>query len=1102
MPQPRKEQIKDLRTKFVRFATGSPVIGGGASPTQVLTGANYTNFLAATRTGVVGGVETDAPAIAQGGTGPFNLTTLNSFSIRIPGYNSNVPMNVTIQSSDIVTLGGVPVVTTSHLVNRINTVVAGYGITNPIASNVNGQIVLTTGNIPLLGSAATITLADLVFGTLALIGFGATVYAGLTSPTRGIITQSSDGLGGYVQLKNLDQTVSEPVNTQMVHMGNRQYSPIVMPGQPAFARITAAPSSIRFDFYRNGPINPSVVSKLSNFSTINPGDTVLIILNFSATFSTAFDVVFGIVTTVQNVIDQINAAYTANTLIAFGVESTRASVIAGIPGPWSFRNTNINQRDAFYLKFNTNPIQVHVVPTTDGTPVSASDFATLINNAINAAQGSLGDGHAVASGDNVIIESQILGSSSSVNFIPDPIVVYPNSMLDMLGISPGFYASSLIAVAYGSDEIQITCPSALPGSNISVNGDPGIVTTKLGIVANTVIPVSNGPSKVPVPAAQILIPEVVEFSEEPDHYDTDLQNFDAVGSPASINPQIGVQNSGLAGGLLGPQGKIDPELLSSILNFLGSDRLSLGSRLIDSLSSQSQPRVVTPYDGIQGPVLIWEGTATTGNAQADVTRLYLFGDCVYLTINTFVNSYGGGGPSSIIWIIEGLANPFLYEYTGGKLSVATYPSSTPGVTFAHSAWVRNIKLNTTGTTDQFGFGAEILNLGSGLTGSIPNLLIPRIEVPEDPTSPNRILLIESLVPSSGTAYNLRVYIAAMNDLSISGLEITVNARWDGVNFNKDNAGLAAFRYGFFNGIQCQQKLAINNSPWFPNAWDTTLFQIDGSTSYAFIANVLNLGLDASTGFILDPTIPRIDTTRSNVTLHHRTLLFRSNTAGSNSFPIRVYLENSDSGTGNGFIYCANCYYNDSTNHWVQDSASLASSAISYNSGTFFSTAIYLFLKNPGSVPWTETNWDKSVNLSANQIIAEGAPVTSSRINFTDGTGSEVDVTGATFDTIALSQFDVIKTNLGPYLVTNADTNLAYVMVLFGDNLGSGGFVHESVIEIAANSTIPITIPSRYVISTPGQLRVKLRVQSGASNTITVKGLDGNFVLGTYEIIRP
>lgn len=76
----------------------------------------------------------------------------------------------------------------------------------------------------------------------------------------------------------------------------------------------------------------------------------------------------------------------------------------------------------------------------------------------------------------------------------------------------------------------------------------------------------------------------------------------------------------------------------------------------------------------------------------------------------------------------------------------------------------------------------------------------------------RKLIWEAALESSGAGNNkFRIY-AGRNDVDV-GFEVTINARWDGTNWNKDGTGQGTRLVLISNGMYLQSRLSGDSSPW-------------------------------------------------------------------------------------------------------------------------------------------------------------------------------------------------------------------------------------------------------------------------------------------------
>lgn len=950
MPQPRKEQVKNLKTKYARGPASVSFTGG---PVQNVTGADYTAVLAATRTGVDDGAEVSSGAVLVGGQGPFILSFNSSFTMILAGVNAGLPITVAFVEADFVELDANDVMTTSRTAAKINSVLAGFGVTVPVAQNVDGRLILRSADSSgfTYGDTAFMSMADVTPGTLQVFGFSLTNQAasnGTTAPKRGLITSSRDGQGGVVQIRNLDSTPSEPQNPAMIQVAPYRFIPEVLPGRPAYARVRKIPvgtPGLELTYYRTGPVRPSVVTTISNFTALVITDQLDIALNFGNGTTVSFPMNLEDVATVPQVIDAINLAYRNATLaLPNSVEFTRAAVPLGVPGPYVF--TDPATRDSFYVSFNGNT-PIHINPPAN--QYSATSLATYINNQIaGAAQFAEGEAVAVSlSGvfsdpEHVVIRSKNLnGQTSSVKFHPGnpgAMLAVPGTFmetLNALGVTPGLYKATFVAAPYGLDEIEIFCPSSLSAASVTVTPVNAPSGTKWGIPVAVTKTTTVGQARVTVPSATVVLPEMVEFHEEPDTYDTDVLEFENRGDSAELNPQDGIGNIGLQA-LLGQTGKIDPSFIPRVLESLAMGQQVLGANRLDSTVDQLSARTLYPYNSTFGATLLWQGVAldASGVGTSGLVRVYLFSGDIYLTKNAKLDQAG-------LWHFDVSGQPAsLFEFHSGKGAVAAWTAADG---WAHSDWQRNVKFNPFGAAEGQ-YSDAIMALGEFQSAGA-SALKARIEAPVQLEVPT--LLFAAKGPSG---ILVRAYVSVDNIAQKSFLEITVNASYNGTQYVKDVTGLVAVRYKFgsFAGFEMSSRLAANNASW--SAWDATTVRADPASLITFFGGQIRPGND-----LQDSTTPRISVPRYVPSTNRRTLLFESPIVDSNTaVPIRIYLDTANTIAGEGFTFTWNAKWDHSIGSWTQDVPSQRSYGWAMVTQRF-----WFFSKVSGAIPWGDgfNNWD-------------------------------------------------------------------------------------------------------------------------------------------------
>jgi hypothetical protein len=969
--QPRKEQVKNLKTKYKKFVQAGSLYFGGQGQRQVVSGADYAALLAATRTGVAGGAETSAPAVVWGGYGPYaGLASGMAFTIAMPGVNGGHPVTISITPSEIVILGGLPTGTTSRVVLRINTVLSGYGVPVSVGLGVQGQLVLRSANTSgtTYGDSAQITLADSVPGTLTALGFTAGTYNGTTAPKRGLITTSEDLLGGYLQIKTLDGVPAEAYSNQLVHMYAYQMDPLYRPGQPAYVRVRqASASSAIAEYWRTGPTPPSIVTgqagQMSNFSSITPGENITISITWETGGpTTSFSVVFGTVTSLQDVINTINNSYSFTTMGDYNVRSTNAVVMWKVPPPYTFSSD-----DSFYISFNDNPTRVHVNPpggvysalALDNSVAPVGYIWDLINNVYGlGAEGGVIHFDGVStniglSGLWMAFESYRSDGTGSITIYPGDHSGVPNGTwmgtLERIGLTPGRYVGSMIAAKWGDgtgDEIIFSLPTARPGATLSITGLTGTLN-KLGLAGPvTVSSNARGLQRVPVPTGQVLLPEMVEFSEEPDNYDVEVQSFDTPATPPPILPTDGVLNA--LKSILGTDGKLNSALLPLIGEFLSLKELKLGDGLVGS-GGQLRPRVQTTHDPVTGPVLLHSAMTSitsngSGGSSGEIVRVYAHNGCAWITSNAVCTGMVGSVPQ---WQADYVAASTILEWDRGKIAIGYIASAALPHTWAHTGWSRNLKMNPYGAAETLSngavFGAEILKLGEGLVGTDAHVLIPRIEAAAPPQDSNREMLLlevassDPAAPVQGIRIYAYVYSPAYPAENRSYLRFTFNARQGpAIVWQKDvNDKIATSVKIGFDVLQAETRAAANNGTW--TVWDETPVILDwrGHNYYfmwdARITRTLMLGEELASAGTYD--VERLATSRVDPDLGTtRTLMWQSPTVWSGSIsgpdtvcspPLRIYFccnAYVNNIPANGFVLTSNARWNAHTDRWEADNA--------------------------------------------------------------------------------------------------------------------------------------------------------------------------------------
>ncbi len=448
MTRPRAYQLNNPSTRFTKAPIGSAPAYGDAY-TDV-TGSAYDDLLAATGTGLVGGREKDGPAILTATTGdPYiiGIAPGNTFGITLPGVNAGSVITVTLQGGDFVTLNSTLQTTTDRVAARINTTLAGLGtpVTFPVASRApGGLLVLTSADADgmTVGADAAVTISDGTVGIVNALGFGVvfTASASGTDRTRGIVTQSDDGLGGpaFPALANGQKLAA--LSDVFSHCGDLDFSRPDLNGQPVMARLSEIGGpGLRISWRVRGPSGLGIRSQNPDFDAIVAGNGVSVFfVNVADGGSYGFTAIFsGTPTSAQDVVDVINDAWRD---AGSDYEATRG--VAPGRGSEPFKPLS---GQSFDFQLNGNAT---ITPSFTGDERTAQDVVDVINAEIaSAGQGAQGSAEVDGSGF-VIKSSQLTGPSSTVEILG---ASFDTSNTRVFGISPGVYAGSFVAFVDGSD---------------------------------------------------------------------------------------------------------------------------------------------------------------------------------------------------------------------------------------------------------------------------------------------------------------------------------------------------------------------------------------------------------------------------------------------------------------------------------------------------------------------------------------------------------------------------------------------------------------------------------------------------------------------------
>jgi hypothetical protein len=499
MVQPRKEQVKNLKTRHARFEF------------EPIPGDAYTDVADATLNSSIisntpGGAEEDSPATVLGSVSElYVIIAADSISINLNGAG---PVTVTFAGTDT---------TTSRVAANINTTLGAT-----IAFNEEGYLRLTS---TITGGSSSIVLADVVGGTLAKLGLTVGTTTGATAPVRGVVTKSPTVgvggtlLGGFVPLKTGDgkNIVTDTSSLSLLYFSASQLTQRqdIPGGFPIHARIGRNPAGTqyRFSYYAQMATEPDVVTANSDFAALDGTDTIDIKWEYKRKRGNVVSTITpGPVTitfpafpyTRDQLIDRINDVVTT-----FWIGNGAAYVEGVVCQPFGLENPI----DTLSISVDGGGPQTI---NLDAADVTAQEVVNRINTTLVGATASV----VSRAGDNnyVKIESDNTdGLTSSLEFAE-------TTGTRKIGITPGLYRGFFVAEPYGVSEIRIRGFQRGSSAKITLSSVNPVTFTRMGLTAGVYVGDDSAEQKVNFPelsyfdptdvlTAVALIPEVLEYGE-------------------------------------------------------------------------------------------------------------------------------------------------------------------------------------------------------------------------------------------------------------------------------------------------------------------------------------------------------------------------------------------------------------------------------------------------------------------------------------------------------------------------------------------------------------------------------------------------------------
>lgn len=610
MTRPRAHQINDLSTSYVPFRIPYFPTGNFAE----LSGPQYDSFIESTITGSISGREEAMPArIVCPSVEPFAaMSAGDQLGISMTGVNGGNVMQVTLQSADFVMINGVSSITASKLASRINSVLSSHGVTYAAASNKNGvfTVVSASGSSMSVGSDKSVTMTEITPWILQKLGFGSvsSVSSSGKDLSPGVVTESVDGLGGFVPLKYLDNSPVLTTTDYMVSIvqGTCVKSfPHIVGGQSVYARLTKTSTpSVVMSFMADLHSVPPIVSSGGDFCSLTAADTIRFHVSGKTFEGDSVDIIsetnFNFqINDVNDVVDAINSDWHS----ASG--SGNAIVVAAIPEPYMVRST-----DSFSIKIDEHdPINVQFTATAS---VNAKFVVDAINSqwTLSGKPGVIAFVHEHDGSNYVKIMSQsVNGHSSSVKIGKDSMD--DKETINKLGLSHGIIRGSDLVKVYGSSEISVVLPFTFvknTNSNLSISiiNQSGLARSKMGFGSSMIVfpdrymvnthPVSIKRDILTSDGIDTIIPELVEFGDVPSNEESVSHKFEKISSIHKIDSDVGFERSNRPV-FFDCDGRLDKSVLSGfVADSINSKIVDIGS---SNLQNPNEPRISVPfyYDG-------------------------------------------------------------------------------------------------------------------------------------------------------------------------------------------------------------------------------------------------------------------------------------------------------------------------------------------------------------------------------------------------------------------------------------------------------------------------------------------------------------------------
>lgn len=863
MTKPRKEQVRNLKTNYTtvlseNIQTNFSQFNMKGMRNETAGTYAYNDFMANVPTGISTGADQDCPAfiwqMSDQFYGNFPLSVGDSFTIQMSSLNSGSPMSVEIEAGDITTVSGSPVVTTFALIDRINATLASYGAAANGAGSYLGRLWIKSVGVSgvAVGSDQNLTIQETTAGILSVLGISTSESIsvnGRDKSTRGLVTSSPDGFGGYAECRDpITGEKSYGTNLYLVRditKPGAQYMKPFTDQHPIFARVWYNPGpvndgrSIDLTFWARYPGNAEFLFRRPNISALNGTDSITITFKDApafgstiSTWTTTFASVAGI--SMLDVVGQINSAW-ASSLAGGALDNDpTVACVRFARGPFSFAHDCT-------LSFSR--------PGTSGAVVSFSAGEVLTETQVQERIQSVIDANPLISYLSCTYNSTKgveLFSTSNNGLEIKPTTAGDTEAWSVFGIQSGVYRGISVATLYGSDAILIRCP--IENSQITITCSAG-TAAKLGIPTSSSVSSINEDKPVFIsPEVDLSIPESIEFWEVPDNIESQNRQFFSENNVPDSYAENRWMNALGVSPLIGSDLKILTQFLPKHYPVLSVEQLRVVSSNASGSLSYDTPKIVsmhgtafTNYD------LLIQSTPSDGFSSGSYGAMRIFTNSTGIVITN--NAKRINSTNSWISDVDGPTSSFAWVISEDTVWCKKHSVNT-SVSWTDSSWDESAfniasSINIQGIVEVSG----TLNFPNTYPDSpdldIPQITIQRLNKGNNPTGNQKYTLImESPTSGVGAALPVRIYMSnsltnTFNEASINGFMFTVNARWSQSTgqWSRDVTTESATAWVMTKGLTTNPGVSNTRKAGFgmmtsnTNSWSDTAWVKTGYYSY-------------------------------------------------------------------------------------------------------------------------------------------------------------------------------------------------------------------------------------------------------------------------------